>query len=196
MGADSKREPFAPMGHWIRKEFVTLRPIFLFFLVGFLLLISLIKLSLRQFSIEVAVLSNAVVGALLAAKAALLIDETPLARSLERYRRIFAIAAKVFFYGSTCLILLYLERFLEALNRTRNLNAATAFVRAHETRYLMLAWALGISIIFALYFVFVEISRHMGDGELWKLFTQTRGPEESSVGRSSLRKDLQAEDLR
>jgi hypothetical protein len=41
-------------------------PVFLFFLVGFLLLILLIKVALCEFSIEVAVLSNAEIGAQLA----------------------------------------------------------------------------------------------------------------------------------
>ena len=89
---------------------VALWPVFLFFLVGFLLLISLIKLALTQFSIQVTVLSNAVIGALLAAKAALLLDETSLARRLEHYRRIVAVGARMLFYGVTCLLLLYAER--------------------------------------------------------------------------------------
>jgi hypothetical protein len=72
---------FAGVGRWLRKEFVAAWPVFLFFLVGFLLLISLIKLALAEFSVEIAVVSNAVVGALLAAKAALVLDETSLARS-------------------------------------------------------------------------------------------------------------------
>jgi len=61
-------------------EFNALWPVFVFFLVGFLLLILLLKAALAQFSIEVTVLSNAVIGALLAAKAALVLDETPLRR--------------------------------------------------------------------------------------------------------------------
>jgi hypothetical protein len=65
---------FARVGRWLRKEFVAIWRVFLFFLVGFLLLISLLKLALTQFSIEITVFSNAVIGALLAAKAALLLD--------------------------------------------------------------------------------------------------------------------------
>ena len=61
-------------------EFNALWPVFVFFLVGFLLLILLLKAALAQFSIEVTVLSNAVIGALRAAKAALVLDETPLRR--------------------------------------------------------------------------------------------------------------------
>jgi hypothetical protein len=101
---------FERVGRWLHKELVALWPVFLFFLVGFLLLISLIKLALTQFSIQVTVLSNAVIGALLAAKAALLLDETSLARRLEHYRRIVAVGARMLFYGVTCLLLLYAER--------------------------------------------------------------------------------------
>ena len=91
---------FASVGEFLRREFVAAWPVFLFFLVGFLLLFLLIKLALANFSIEVTALPKAVVGALFAAKAALILDETPLARRLERYRRIVAVAVKTFLYGS------------------------------------------------------------------------------------------------
>ena len=94
---------FTGAGKWLRREFSTIWAVFLFFLVGFLLLILLIKEALEQFSIEIMVLSRAVIGALLAAKAAPILDETPLAYSLERYRRIVAVAAKVLFYGDSWL---------------------------------------------------------------------------------------------
>jgi len=130
----------------------------------------LIKLSLEQFSIEIRVVSNAIIGALLAAKAALVLDETPLARSLDRYRRIVAVGIKVLFYGVTCLLLLYLERYLDALHKDHNFAAAFRYVAEHTTRYRILVWALGISIVFALYFASVEINKRMGEGELWRLF--------------------------
>ena len=115
---------FERFGRWLHKEFAALWPVFLFFLVGFLVLISLIKLTLTQFSIHTTVLSNAVIGALLAAKAALILDETSLARRLQHYRRIVAVGAKVLFYGVTCLLLLYSERYLEALHEFHHLDAA------------------------------------------------------------------------
>jgi len=82
---------FASVGGFLHREFVAPWPVFLFFLVGFLLLLLLIKLALANFSIEVTALSKAIVCALLAAKAAFILDETPLARSLEQYRRIVAV---------------------------------------------------------------------------------------------------------
>lgn len=160
----------AGAGRFLRKEFVAAWPVFLFFLAGFVLLLSLIKLTLAEFSIEIVALSNAVVGALIAAKTALVLDETPLARSLEHYRRIVAVAVKTFFYGIASLLMGYLERFLEALHKVHNFGAAIQSVVEHTNHYRLLAWALGISIVFALYFAFVEISQRLGEGALLTLF--------------------------
>jgi hypothetical protein len=164
---------FAGVGRWLRKEFVAAWPLFLFFLAGFLILITLVKLVLAQFSIEINALSQAVVGALFAAKAALVLDETPLARRLEHYRRIVAVAVKVLFYGAASLLLLSVERVLEALHKVHNFDAALRYAFEHASRYRILVWALGISIVFALYFAFVEINERMGEGELWRLFFES-----------------------
>jgi hypothetical protein len=158
----------AGTGRWLRKEMIALWPVFLFFLVGFILLILLIKLTLAQFSVEVTLFSNAIIGALLAAKAALILDETPLARELERYRRIVAIAVKMIFYGITSLLLLFAERILEGLHKYHNWGQAYRYVFRNGDRWL-LVWGLGISIVFALYFTFGEISERLGEGELWRL---------------------------
>jgi hypothetical protein len=118
----------AGAGRFLHKEFVALLPVFLFFLVGFLLLITLIKLVLEDYSIEVLAVSNALVGALFAAKAALVLDETPLAHMLERYRRISAIAVKTLFYGLATILLGYIERLLEALHKVGSLGGAFDYV--------------------------------------------------------------------
>jgi uncharacterized protein YacL len=164
------------VGRFLRREFTAAWPVFLFFLTGFSLLILLIKLALAQFSIETTVLSNAIVGALIAAKVALVLDETPLARSLEKYRRVVAVAIKTFFYGAMGLVFGYLERFLEALHKVQRTDAAIQYVIDHSNHYRLLAWVLGISIIFALYFSSFEISLRMGQGELMRLFFESPGP--------------------
>jgi hypothetical protein len=168
--ADALSHGVTGVGRFLRKEFAAAWPVFLFFLVGFLLLLLLIKLALAEFSIEVTALSNAIVGALLAAKTALVLDETPLGRSLQRYPGIVAVAVKTSLYGATGLLLGYLERFLEALHQLHKADAAIRYIIGHANHYRLLAWALGISIVFALYFASVEISRCMGDGALRKLF--------------------------
>jgi hypothetical protein len=158
------------VGRWLHREFVAAWPVFLFFLAGFLLLTLLIKLALAEFSIEITPLSNAVVGALLAAKAALILDETPLARSLERYRRIVAVAVKTLLYGAVGLLLGYVERVLDALGKFHHFDEGVRYVIDQASLYRLLAWALGVSIVFGLYFTFFEISRSMGKGALRALF--------------------------
>jgi len=157
-------QSLATAGNWLWREFVSLWPVFLFFLVGFLLLLLLIKLALANFSIEVTALPKAVVGALFAAKAALILDETPLARRLEQYRRIVAVAVKTFLYGSITLLLGYIERMLDALHRVHNFDAAVRYVSAHANVYRLFAWALGISLVFAIYFAMFEIDKRLGEG--------------------------------
>jgi hypothetical protein len=176
---------FAGVGRWLRKEFVAAWPLFLFFLVGFLILITLVKLALAQFSIEMTVLSKAVVGALFAAKAALVLDETPLARSLEHYRRIVAVAVKTLLYGVAFGLLAYVERFLEAFHKVHNFDGAIRYVIDHASHYRILGWALGVSVVFGLYFAFFEISEYIGQGALWKLFFESPRTPKGSVRLSS-----------
>jgi hypothetical protein len=158
---------------FLRKEFVAAWPVFLFFLTGFLLLFLLIKLALANVSVEVTALSNAVVGALIAAKAALILDETPLARALENYRRIVAVAVKTFLYGVATLLMGYLERLLEARHKVHGFGAAINYTIDHSNHYRLLGWALGISIVFSLYFAFDEINLRMGKGALGALFFES-----------------------
>ena len=66
---------FAAVSEWLHREFVAAWPVFIFFLISFLLLFSIIKLVLEDFSIEVTAFSKAVVGALFAAKAVLILRD-------------------------------------------------------------------------------------------------------------------------
>ena len=100
-------QKLAATGKWLHREFIAAWPVFLFFLVGFLLQLLVIKLAVAQFSIPLAALSTAAVGALLAAKAVLILDQTPLARKLEHYRRIVAVKAGWDFIARPSLIATY-----------------------------------------------------------------------------------------
>lgn len=163
----------ASIGKWLRREFLAAWPVFLFFLIGFLFLLLLIKLALAKFSVEMTAFPKAVIGALFAAKAVLVLDDTPLARYLERRRRIVAVAVKTIFYGLITLLIGFLERILEALRHRHRIDGVVRFVFDQEGVYKLLAWALGISLMFAIYFAMFEITQRMGKGELWKLFFES-----------------------
>jgi hypothetical protein len=164
---------FVSVGKWLYREFIEAWPVFVFFLVGFLLLLMIVKLVLANFSIEMTAVSKAIVGALFAAKAVLIIDETWLERFLKHYRRIVAVVVKTFLYGSVTVLLGCLERILEARHRVHNFDAAAHAVLAQASLYRFLAWELGITLMFALYFAVFEINERMGEGELWALFFES-----------------------
>ena len=170
---DSVLRKIAAVGRWLYREFVAAWPVFLFFLFGFLLLLSIIKLTLETFSIEMTAFSKAVVGALLAAKAVLLLDDMPISRYLEQYRRIIAVAVKTLIYGCITLLLGILERILEALRAEHSLRAAGLYVIDHASMYRLIAWALGVSLVFAIYFAVFEIDESLGKGALWALFFES-----------------------
>src|SRR5262249_43803175 len=83
------------------------------------------------------------------------------------------VAVKTFFYGVVSLVMGYLERFLEAFHKVHHFAEAIRYVVDHVEHNRLLAWALGISIVFALYFSFFEISQRMGEGELARLFFES-----------------------
>jgi hypothetical protein len=158
------------IGKWLRREAAEARSIFLFFLIGFLFQLLLIKLVLAEFSIPLFAISKAVLGAVFAAKAVLILDTTPLARELERYPRAIAVAVKTLLYGTGTLMLGYLERFIEALFHTGSFDGAIRTITEQMSLDRLFAWILGISLVFAIYFVWSEISDQMGEGALWSLF--------------------------
>jgi hypothetical protein len=175
----------ASTGRWLHREMTTARPVFIFFAIGFLVELMLIKLALAQFSVPLAALSKALVGALFAAKAVVILDETSLARRLESYRRIFAIAVKTLLYGGCAMLLVFIERYLEATHHV-GLDGAWSVVTAQATIYRMMAWVLGISVVFAIYFACFEINRTMGEGALRSLFFEAPRDSEPFANRLRL----------
>src|ERR1019366_7037599 len=174
----------AAAGKWLHREAVAAWPVFIFFAVGFLLELMLIKLTLAQFSIPLTALSKALVGALFAAKAVLLLDETSLARRLESYRRIIAVAVKTLLYGGWAMMLAYIERFIDALRGVGTLEGAVRDMMDQANVFRLLAWVLGISLVFAIYFACFEINQRLGEGALWSLFFRPP-PIGSGSGRHS-----------
>jgi hypothetical protein len=156
--------------HWIREEARKTRPIFIFFLVGFLLVLLIVKLTLAQYSIGVSALSRALLGAVMAAKVVLILENTPLARPLGQLPRIFDIVLKSLLYGAGVILLGFLERIIDCERHTATfllgLQAAVDSLNLHW----LLAVSLGVTIVFAVYFTFCEISKVMGEGALREFF--------------------------
>ena len=96
--------------------------------------------------------------------------KTPLGRMLEHYRKIVAVTVKTILYGFGTLLLGYLERFLEALYRSGSFDGAVQQMIEQSNMYRFMEWVLGVTLIFAIYFVWSEINQRMGEGAVWALF--------------------------
>jgi len=94
---------------------------------------------------------------------------------------------KTILYGAITLSLGLLERVLEAIHRAHSLDRAVRYVIHQAGLYRLLAWALGISLVFAIYFVLDEIGQYMGRGKLRALFLESpEMPPTGTVNRRSL----------
>ena len=81
------------------------------------------------------------------------------------------------------------------MHRERSIDAATRFVIHQASMNRLLAWALGVTLVFGLYFAIFEISRRMGEGKLWELFFGAPGLSEPS-GASSQRSNVSVSNAR
>ncbi|HUA35358.1 MAG TPA: hypothetical protein VMA09_17240 [Candidatus Binataceae bacterium] len=160
-------------------------PIASFFFIGFVIVLLIVKLMLEQYSIETVTLSRALVGALIAAKVVLILDKTPVARSFKSYPRIIPVTAKATVYALSFILVTRVERAFDSWRHGGIAQAQPAEIQ--NNMYRVLAVALAVGIVFAIYFALDEISSHVGKGVLWKLFfSKTASRSEDGAAADSL----------
>jgi hypothetical protein len=158
------------IARWLHRELKAARLPFVFFLTGFLLVLSIIKLSLAQYSIEVSTIGRALFGALIAAKVVLIFDKTPVGRVFATQPRTVVIIYKTLVYGFGVIALGYAERIFDAWRHIGSPGPAFLFAVEQVEIHRLMATALGISLVFAVYFTLAEISDYVGKDVLWDLF--------------------------
>jgi hypothetical protein len=173
-----KRRPdlFLPRPGILWEELWRIIPIALFFLIGFTLVLLVVKLSLAEYSIEISTVSRAVLGALIAAKVVLILNRTPLARSLATYPRILPVIARTIFYGVAFIFLALAERAVEQRHEHGGLAGSISFVAQHTDMHRLMALSVGVALVFAVYFILADIAEYLGPGVLIKLFFKGSAP--------------------
>src|SRR5208282_1352205 len=123
-------------------EIQSIAPALLFFLVGFLVVLLVIKLFLAQYAIGFSPFSEAVIGAIFAAKAVLVLDHRDYAR-LRHFPRVYAVVCKTIIYVFAVLVFGVVERVIHGYRETGSFGA---------------------------YFVIREVERMTGKGSMYELF--------------------------
>lgn len=144
----------------------------LYFFFCFVVILTLKKLFLADYQIEVSVLSTAAVGALVASKVVIILDKTHAGRRFEaRYSVGLAALCKTLIYILAAFIVLYLERLFHAYRETGALAQAVSYVWAHRDRNVIFAKLLCVGLTFFAYLLYAGLDRSLGEGTLRRLVT-------------------------
>lgn len=142
----------------------------LYFFFCFSVVLTLKKLLLADYMIEVNALSTAAIGALVVAKVVIVLDKT---RAGTRFDAAFPLGLaalyKTLLYILATFVVLFLEKLFHAYRESGLLGQAIVAVWEHRDRNLILVKVLCIGLAFAVYHLFKGIDRRLGEGTLWRL---------------------------
>jgi hypothetical protein len=142
----------------------------LYFFFCFSVVLTLKKLFLASYDIEVYALSSAVVGALVAAKIVVVLDATRAGTRFDaRLPFGLAVLYKTLVYGLATFVVLFLEKLFHAYRESGTLGQALMDVWAHRDRNVILAKVICISLAFAAYHLYTGLDRRLGEGTLRRL---------------------------
>jgi hypothetical protein len=155
---------------WVIKEAKAFSVRVVYFLVCYGILLLLKKLILEEYHIGFFGFGTVIIGAFISAKVVLVVEHTPLARAFSRSRPILKVLFETAFYGLLSLATLYTERAFELRDKAGGFLPAFALVRHENDRYLFAMTLIAVTLSFAFYSILTVIDRHLGRGELLKLF--------------------------
>jgi len=158
----------------IRHEVREIGLVTLYFMVCFLLFLSLKKLILAEYQIELTILGTAVVSALVAAKVVVLLGRTSFGNAFEGRPLALHVLWRTLLYTIAVFLVTLAERLFDLYREEGELGAALAKLLAgeHADHFLAMNIAVGTSLL--VYNVYGEIDRHLGEGSLRRIFFSPR----------------------
>ena len=152
------------------KEAKRLGRLALFFFVCFCYIMLVMKLFVEEYSINIYVLSKALIYAFFSAKSVLIMDATPLFNWFRYSPLYVSVIFKSFLYTLLALILGIWERIISNYLKMKAL--APAVINLFEGRDFahIIGIMLGVGVVFLIYNVVKEIENYLGKGILKKIF--------------------------
>ena len=154
----------------VRREVREIGLVALFFLTWFLMFLSLKKLLLEEYDIEVAVLRTAVIGALVVAKVVVVLEKSSFGNRFREGRLFFHVLWRSLAYTAVVFVVTLAEHLFDFYRQTHAFPKALSELRASEDFTHFLAMNLVVGLAFLTYNCFSEIDRHIGEGGLRRLF--------------------------
>jgi hypothetical protein len=142
----------------------------LYFFFCFSVVLTLKKLLLASYQIEVYALSAAVIGALIVGKVVVVLDATHAGTRFDA-RLPLGLAAlyKTLVYALATFVVLFLEKIFHEYRESGLLGQALVEVWAHRDLNIILAKVLCIGLAFTGYHLYAGLDRRLGEGTLRRL---------------------------
>lgn len=159
-------KPLSVLKHELKE--VGLVFLYFFFCLGVVL--TLKKLFLAEYQIEVRALSTAAIGAFIIAKVVIVLDKTHAGIRFDESLPLGLSALyKTLIYVLATALVLFLEKVFHAYRETDLLGQAVIQVWEHRDRNIILGKVLCIGLAFLGYHLFTGIDRRLGKGTLRRL---------------------------
>jgi hypothetical protein len=154
----------------LKHELKKLIPLTIFFFLSFGYLLLILKLFLKDYSIDFGVISKALLGAIIAAKTVAILDAVMKSDRFRDSPRYVTVLYRTFVYTLLALAILFIESFIEDYRGTRALSEAIARFLQTEKFSRVLATTLLTAIVFFIHNLWREIDTYLGKGELARFF--------------------------
>jgi hypothetical protein len=154
----------------LKHELKKISSLSLFFFIGYGYILILMKLFLKEFSVDVSIFTKVVIYALVSAKSVAIMDMTPWMNRFAESPRYLQVLYKTAVYTFAVFVLSLIENLFHAYHETKALiPALTLFL---ETRSFdrFLAILLCVSAVFLIHNIFQELDQYLGKGNLSKFF--------------------------
>ena len=158
------------IGERIRHEVREIGLVTLYFLSCFLFFLSLKKLFLAQYHLEIKVLHTAMIGALVVAKVVVLLEKTSFGGRFRSTTRFVHILWRSLCYTAIVFLVTLAERLFDFYRERGDLSKALSELWTGKDINHFLAMNLCVGFSFLIYNCFSEINRHLGEGGLRKFF--------------------------
>lgn len=158
----------------IRREVREIGLVTLYFLSCFLFFLSLKKLMLEQYHVEIKVLHTAVIGALIVAKVVILLEKTSFGGRFRSTSPFTHVLWRSFCYTVIVFVVTLAERLFDFYRENGELSKDLFELWTTRDINHFLAMNLCVGFSFLVYNFFSEIDHHLGEGGLRKFFFSRR----------------------
>jgi multisubunit Na+/H+ antiporter MnhC subunit len=165
------------IGERVRHELREIGLLTLFFLVCFGIFLILKKLFLEQYRVSIYVFHSAVIGALVVAKAVVLLENTSFGNRFQHGSLIAHAIWRSLVYTAVVFVVTLAEHLVEAYLDKGDLDTAVSELWASKDFDHFLAMNLCVALSFLLYNTFAEMDRRLGRGSIRRLLFSTQAAE-------------------